>query len=121
MPGNRNKKIYIQTILMAFLAGGILLVNGHSGLVKAGTAGTDEIYKNMEILTEVIRQIEKNYVEPEDTQKLIRGALKGMVQSLDPHSSLLPPEAFEELLLHDQGGASRTAHRNERELFRCRD
>jgi hypothetical protein len=65
MRGNNNKKFYIQTIFMALLVGGVLLINGHSGLVKAGTS---EVYKNMEILTEVIRQIEKSYVEPQDAK-----------------------------------------------------
>ena len=105
MSGNSNKRLYFQTILMAILVGGILLVNGHSGLVKAGT-GSNEIYKNMEILTEVIRQIEKNYVEPEDTQKLIKGALKGMVQGLDPHSSYMTKEEHQELLIETKGSFS---------------
>ena len=103
MQGNSNKKFYIQTILMALLAGGILLINGHSGLVKAGTG---ETYKNMEILTEVIRQIEKNYVEPQDAQKLIKGALKGMVQGLDPHSSYMTKEEHQELLIETKGSFS---------------
>jgi carboxyl-terminal processing protease len=78
----------------------ILLMNGSSRPVKAGT---DDIYKNMEILTEVIRLIEKNYVEPEDPQKLIQGAIRGMVQSLDPHSSYLTKEEHQELLSETKG------------------
>ena len=105
MRGISNKKSRFQAILMALLVGGILLVNGHSGLVKAGT-DTNEIYKNMEILTEVIRQIEKNYVEPEDAQKLIRGAIKGMVQGLDPHSSYMTKEEHQELLIETKGSFS---------------
>src|SRR4030042_4947213 len=103
MPGNSNKKFYIQTSFMALLVGGVLLINGHSGLVKAGTG---EIYKNMEILTEVIRQIEKNHVEPQDAQKLIKGALKGMVQGLDPHSSYMTKEEHQELLIETKGSFS---------------
>src|SRR5512135_2571959 len=106
--GNRkllkgNRKFFFQTVLMALLVGGILLANGHSGLVKAGTG---DIYKNMEILTEVIRQIEKNYVEPQDPQKLVNGAIKGMVQSLDPHSSFMSKEEHQELLIETKGSFS---------------
>ena len=103
MRGNSNKKFYIQTIFMALLVGGVLLINGHSGLVKAGTS---EVYKNMEILTEVIRQIEKSYVEPQEAQKLIKGALKGMVQGLDPHSSYMTKEEHQELLIETKGSFS---------------
>jgi carboxyl-terminal processing protease len=99
----RNKKLSVEILLMILLVGGILLVNGNSGSVKAGTG---DIYKNMEILTEVIRQIEKNYVEPQDAQRLVQGAIKGMVQSLDPHSSYMTKEEHQELMIETKGSFS---------------
>ena len=78
MPRN-NKRFFLQTIVFCLLIGSILFFNGNTVVVKAGTG---ETYKNLELFTEVLRQIEKNYVEPEDDQKLVQGAIKGMVQSL---------------------------------------
>jgi carboxyl-terminal processing protease len=95
-----NNKISFTIISMILLVGVLLLINGSSRPVKAGT---DAVYKNMEILTEVIRLIEKDYVEPEDSQKLIQGAIRGMVQSLDPHSSFLTKEEHQELLTETKG------------------
>ena len=86
--------------LISLLIGGILFLNGNTGQV---TAGTGDVYKHIEILTEVLRQIEKNYVEPQDPQKLIYGAIKGMVQSLDPHSSFMTKEEHQELLIETKG------------------
>ncbi|MFC1886358.1 S41 family peptidase, partial [Thermodesulfobacteriota bacterium] len=47
--------------------------------------------------------IEKNYVDPVDTSQLITSAIDGMVRSLDPHSTLLKPEAFKELKIDTHG------------------
>jgi len=96
----KNEKLVLDLILIFFLIGGILLLNGSTGLVKAGT---DDVYKNLEVFTEVLRQIEKNYVEPQDPQKLIYGAIKGMVQSLDPHSAFMTKEEHQELLIETKG------------------
>ena len=36
-------------------------------------------------------------------EELIKNAIQGMVHSLDPHSSLLPPDSFRELKIDTQG------------------
>ncbi len=88
----------LTIILAAAFLIGVLLLKGN-----AGEADTDKVYKNIEILTEVLRQIQKNYVEEQDSQKLIYGAIKGMVHSLDPHSSFLTKEEHHELMLETKG------------------
>jgi carboxyl-terminal processing protease len=102
MPRN-NKKSLLQTIVFCLLIGCILFLNGNASVVKAGT---EEGYKSLELFTEVLRQIEKNYVEPEDEQKLIQSAIKGMVQGLDPHSSYLTKEEHQDLLSETKGSFS---------------
>jgi carboxyl-terminal processing protease len=82
---------------------GILFLKGSGGEVKADTS---DIYENIEIFTEVLRQIEDNYVEPQDSQKLIYGAIKGMIQSLDPHSSFMTKEEHQDLLIETKGSFS---------------
>lgn len=99
----KNKRLSIEILLLSLVVGMILFFNGNSRPV---TAGTGEVYKNIELFTEVLRQIEKNYVEPQDSQKLIQGAIKGMVQSLDPHSSFLTKEEHQELLMETKGSFS---------------
>ena len=98
-----NKRLFLQTIVFCLLIGSILFFNGNTVVVKAGTG---DAYKNLEVFTEVLRQIEKNYVEPQDDQKLVQGAIKGMVQSLDPHSSFLSKEEHQDLLTETKGSFS---------------
>jgi len=66
-------------------------------------AASDDTYKNLKIFSEVIDIIEKNYVDPVDAKDLIQKAIEGMVSSLDPHSSFLPPDAYEELQIDTEG------------------
>jgi len=98
-----NKKLFLDIIIVSLLMAGILFFQGSGRDVKAGT---NDLYKNIEIFTEVLRQIEKNYVEPQDSKSLIYGAIKGMVQSLDPHSSFLTKDEHKELLIETKGSFS---------------
>ena len=98
-----KKRIFIDIILISLLLVAVLFFHGNRRMVEADT---NDIYKNIEIFTEVLRQIEDNYVEPEDPQKLIYGAIKGMVQSLDPHSSFMTKEEHQELLIETKGSFS---------------
>ncbi len=98
-----RKRLSLNIAIFFLFILGILFLNSKSGNVKADTS---DIYKNIEIFTEVLSLIEDNYVEPEDTQKLIQGAIKGMVQSLDPHSSFMTKEEHEDLLIATEGSFS---------------
>lgn len=98
-----KKKYFLDIVLITFLVGGILFLKGSDTHV---TAETRDVYKNIEIFAEVLRQIEKNYVEPQESKELIYGAIKGMVQNLDPHSSFMTKEEHEELLIETKGSFS---------------
>ena len=66
-------------------------------------AKSEETYKSLKVFSDVLEIIEKNYVDEVDSKELIQKAIQGMVHSLDPHSSLLPPEAFEDLSIDTKG------------------
>ncbi len=67
------------------------------------SANSDETYEGLKTFADVIDFIEKNYVDHVEPKELIEKAIQGMVSSLDPHSSLLPPEAFEDLKIETKG------------------
>jgi carboxyl-terminal processing protease len=68
---------------------------------SATAAGTD--YESIELFTDVLAIVKKSYVEEVDTKKLIYGAINGMLASLDPHSSFMPPDTYKELKLDTKG------------------
>ncbi|MDD5482082.1 MAG: S41 family peptidase [Kiritimatiellae bacterium] len=56
-------------------------------------------FEKMQLLAEVLLQIRRSYVDEDKTQykDLLYGALKGMLQSLDPHSQFMEPATFEDM------------------------
>jgi carboxyl-terminal processing protease len=53
-----------------------------------------DYYEYFDELAKVIDQIENNYVEEADQQKLFQGAIQGMLHELDPYSAYIPPDMF---------------------------
>lgn len=60
-------------------------------------------YEYLDVFTKVLHFVETNYVEEVDTKKLVEGAIKGMLSTLDPHTVYLPPEAFKEMQVDTSG------------------
>lgn len=80
-----------------------LILFGLSGREALLFAGTEETYKSLKVFSNVIEEIEQNYVDPVDPDELIQKAIQGMLNGLDPHSAFLPPEDFEELQVDTKG------------------
>jgi carboxyl-terminal processing protease len=81
----------------------ILLVLPGQAREQSAPYPNEAIYEGLKLLTEVIELVEKNYVDEVDGKKLIEGALKGMIESLDGHSAFMPPEAFDEIQIDTHG------------------
>lgn len=60
-------------------------------------------YENIRIFTDVLSVVQDNYAEEVDPKKLIYGAVKGMLQGLDPHSSFMAPEEYKEMQVETKG------------------
>ncbi len=63
----------------------------------------ESTYKQLEIFSNVLSILQENYVEEIDTEEVLNGAIRGLLFSLDPHSSYLPPDGFKELQEETQG------------------
>jgi len=58
------------------------------------TTNAPETYRQLELFARVLSYVENNYVEPVNQRKLMYGAIKGMLDTLDPHTVFLTPEDF---------------------------
>ncbi len=70
---------------------------------KGHSASQTGEYESIELFTDVLTIVKKSYVEEVDTKKLIYGAINGMLASLDPHSSFMPPESYKEMKIDTKG------------------
>lgn len=68
-------------------------------MLTAGSvqAAEEETYQSLKLFADVLEELEKNYVDEVKPEELVHNAIKGMVGNLDPHSSFMPPDAFEDL------------------------
>jgi len=98
-PGSKKTRMIAGfAIIVAFLSIFIISSQRHS---SAEGKGSD--YESIELFTDVMAIIKKSYVEDVDTKKLIYGAINGMLSSLDPHSSFMPPDTYKEMKIDTKG------------------
>ncbi|GAK53218.1 carboxyl-terminal protease [Candidatus Moduliflexus flocculans] len=93
------KSHQIIVLIIALFAAVIM---GASVGVKV-QAFQSETYEKLKIFDEVLYLIQTNYVEEVNVQDLIYGGINGMMKTLDPHSSFMPPELYEEMRVETQG------------------
>ncbi len=63
----------------------------------------NDVYKQLNLFGEVYERVRSEYVEKVKDKDLIEAAINGMLQSLDPHSSYLNSESFEEMKVQTKG------------------
>ncbi len=80
--------LYTLVILLA------LLLVTLPGPVRAANDG---IYRQLNLFGDVLERIRADYVEEVDDPELIEAAITGMLRSLDPHSSYMPPRAYRDM------------------------
>lgn len=101
---HRPRSLRLVSHLAAAL-GGALVGAIAIGLVTRAeaTEGRASPYANLAIFARALSHIEAAHVETPDQDQLIYGAIRGMVQTLDPHSTFLDPEEYRVLASDTQG------------------
>ncbi|PTL78631.1 S41 family peptidase [Vitiosangium sp. GDMCC 1.1324] len=88
----------------AALAAGLLLLAPTARADGREPSSTNTpTYEQLEVFARVLSYVENNYVEPVDDKKLMQGAIKGMLETLDPHTVFMPPEVFKEMKIDTSG------------------
>jgi len=82
---------------------GTLVLLVFTGGVQRGITAVEDTYDKLKVFTEILSLVQSNYVEEVNSRDLIYGAVKGMLDTLDPHSAFMPPEAFKEMQVETQG------------------
>jgi len=85
-------------VIVAFLS--IFIISSQR---RSSAEGKGSDYESIELFTDVMAIIKKSYVEDVDTKKLVYGAINGMLSSLDPHSSFMPPDTYKEMKIDTKG------------------
>jgi len=63
----------------------------------------NEIYKKIDLFGEVLEKINKEYVDEINQSESMDSAINGLLQSLDPYSSYMSPEIYNEMQTETSG------------------
>ncbi|MAZ35356.1 S41 family peptidase [Thalassospiraceae bacterium SW-3-3] len=72
-------------------------------LAQSSPTTSAETYRLLNLFGDVFEQVKSKYVEEVDDKQLIEAAINGMLTSLDPHSSYLNMDNFEEMQVDTRG------------------
>ncbi|MBM3478449.1 MAG: S41 family peptidase [Alphaproteobacteria bacterium] len=66
-------------------------------------SNSSETYRLLNLFGEIFERVRTDYVEGAEDRKLIEDAINGMLTSLDPHSSYMPPKSFRDMQVQTRG------------------
>jgi carboxyl-terminal processing protease len=100
VPGRKFGKWFATTLVVAvFVAGfvvGDLTTSRHAAQATVA-------YSKLKLFGEVLSVVQNSYVEEVSSDNLIKGAINGMIQTLDPHSSYLTPDMLKQVEVETKG------------------
>ena len=98
-----KKRILYSLLLVAL--GLNLFIGAHIYFSSVQAAGKDDPYQNIDLFMRVMEKVRTEYVDGEKIsyQDLFYGAMKGMLNTLDPHSEFMEPQKFDELRKDTEG------------------
>ncbi|MDC0412713.1 S41 family peptidase [Pelagibacteraceae bacterium] len=86
-------KFFIKLILISL----ILLVP------SASSKNMHPLYEKLDLFSDILEKINKEYVTDVDQSKVIDAAINGMLQSLDPYSAYMNPESYRNMNIETKG------------------
>ncbi len=96
---SRKQPDWIRVILVIALLTVVIVTSG----VHRRVVAKEEAYDTLKVFSEVLTLVRNNYVDSAESKDLVYGAIKGMLSTLDPHSSFMSPEVYKEMQIETQG------------------
>ncbi len=96
------KKLLLGTLAGA-IAGLVIAVQVSGPITAQENDRLQTTYEQLDLFGDIFERIRSTYVEEVDDIALIEAAINGMLTSLDPHSSYLPPKDYDEMQVETRG------------------
>ncbi len=91
----RSLSAAVFAVVFCAVAGGLF---GRSAL-----SAQDQVPNQYKVFTAALSAIEQNYVGEVESDRLVYGAISGMLQTLDPHSSFMDPRSYAQMRERQEG------------------
>jgi carboxyl-terminal processing protease len=93
----RNFAFLLGTVTGAALAVLVTAPQGEHLFAAAAAAGRPDTYTQLNLFGNVFERIKASYIEKPDDNRLMEGAINGMISSLDPHSRYMNEKGWSEM------------------------
>jgi len=93
---NSKRKSFDMKIIIIFLFSFLILNKSFAETEK-------NIYEKIDLFSEVLNKIDKEYVESVNQSDAMDAAINGVLQSLDPYSAYMSPEVFNDMQTETSG------------------
>ncbi len=97
-----NKKIRPILFIAIIILVSSFALGGYDEAKKKDKA-KDDLYAQVELFADAVTIIRNEYVDEADSKKLIYGAMKGMLSSLDDFSQFMEPDEYKEIKMETKG------------------
>lgn len=95
--------LHLKRARSYFLFGLTLAIQITVCIAATDAESTDELLENISLFTEVLARIQQEHVDTPQAKKLMYGAIKGMLKTLDPYSQFFEPETYKEFQTQTHG------------------
>jgi carboxyl-terminal processing protease len=96
-------KKFVMAALGGTVAGVVLTTQLAAPLIAQENTRNANVYEQLDLFGDIFERVRGQYVEEVDSAKLIEAAINGMLTSLDPHSSYLAPQDFDDMQVQTRG------------------
>ncbi len=90
---------FAKTAVAAAICAAVLLPTG----ADARSGDDEEIFRQLKVFADVFERVRAEYVEEVSDETLIEAAIQGMLSDLDPHSSYLDADSFNDMQVQTRG------------------
>lgn len=100
---NHRIRVLLLTVSAALVS--YIIVGGALGRSDtSSTPPSEQTYRDLGVYSEVLSRINSQYVTQPNLQKVTDGAIRGLLEALDPYSTYFTPDEFKAYLTHPEPG-----------------
>jgi carboxyl-terminal processing protease len=99
-PTRRGGAMFHKGKLLVFLGSFLIVLYGVSAAFYGKVVAKDDAYKELSVFMDVLKKVREDYVEAPNMDKVQEGAMRGLVDALDPYSSFISKEQYDALQKH---------------------
>jgi len=98
------RKLVTCVLLSLMMAVPVQAQSAERGSSSSTTKQNDDaFYEKLDLLMRIIERVRTDYVDEVEDKEIIEAAIQGMLRSLDPHSTYLNPDVYQQVRVQMEG------------------